>query len=127
MGPVVDAALTAVMVVTPTAMYLGLWRLLMRMRDDELINRLDRRMRDADPDRAARPGTPAAVGLPALDASDLDPDLDGRLARRMRREEGIEQCPDCRTLNGPRDEACHACGAELARSGASGLLSRLGR
>lgn len=111
MAPVVDAALTAVMVVTPTAMYLGLWRLLMKMRDDDLVNRLDQRMKRVD--GSDRPGTPAAVGMPALDPSDLDPELDGRLTRRMKREGRTKQCPDCLTLNGPRDETCHACGADL--------------
>jgi hypothetical protein len=125
MGAVVDAALTAVMVMTPTAMYIGLWRLLMRMRDDDLINRLDQRMKHADePDRL---GTPAAVGMPALQPSDLDPELDGRVARKMRRKNRTAQCPDCRTLNGPRDETCHACGAELSSSEGTGLLKRLRR
>jgi hypothetical protein len=125
MGPVVDAALTAVMVVTPTAMYLGLWRLLMKMRDDDLVNRLDQRMKHADgPDR---PGTPTAAGMPVLEPSDLDPELDGRIARRMKRRSRTRQCPDCRTLNGPRDEACHACGAELSDGDGDGLPGRFGR
>ena len=125
MGAVVDAALTAVMVVTPTAMYIGLWRLLMRMRDDDLINRLDQRMKHAD--EPGRMGTPAAVGMPALEPSDLDPELDGRVARKMRRKDRTRQCPDCRTLNSPRDEACHACGTELPGSEDAGLLERLRR
>jgi hypothetical protein len=125
MGPVVDAALTAVMVLTPTAMYIGLWRLLMKMRDDDLINRLDQQM--VLTDGPGRPGTPAAAGMPALEASDLDPELDRSLARRMKREGRTKQCPECRTLNGPRDEACHACGTELDRSGAADLLERLRR
>lgn len=125
MGPVVDAALTAVMVVTPTVLYIGLWRFLMKLRDDDLVNRIDQQMSLTDgPDRL---GTPAAVGAPALDASDLDPELDGRVARRMRRTEGIRQCPVCLTLNGPRDEECHACGTELARSNSPGVLDRLRR
>jgi hypothetical protein len=125
MGPVVDAALTAVMVVTPTAMYIGLWRLLMKMRDDDLINRIDKRMKHAD--APGRPGTPAAVGMPALEPSDLDPELDGRIARKMSRRDRTTQCPDCRTLNGPRDESCHACGAELGSDDRDGLLERLRR
>lgn len=124
MGPVVDAALTAVMVLTPTAMYIGLWRLLMRMRDDDLVNRLDRRMKHGD--GSGRPGTPAAVGTPALDPSDLDPELDGRIARKTKRRSRTKQCPDCRTLNGPRDEACHACGTDL-QGDAGGVLGRFGR
>ena len=125
MGPVVDAALTAVMVLTPTAMYIGLWRLLMKMRDDDLVNRLDQRMKHAD--RPGDTGTPAAVGMPALQPSDLDPELDGRLARKMERKGRSSQCPHCRTINSPRDDACLACGADLEGSGSSGLLSRLER
>jgi len=125
MGAAVDAALTAVMVMTPTAMYIGLWRLLMRMRDDDLINRLDQRMKHAD--EPGRMGTPAAVGMPALEPSDLDPELDGRVARKMRRKDRTRQCPDCRTLNSPRDDACHACGTELPGSGGTSLLERLRR
>ena len=125
MGAAVDAALTAVMVVTPTAMYIGLWRLLMRMRDDDLINRLDQRMKRAD--EPSRMGTPAAVGMPALEPSDLDPELDGQVARKMRRRNRTRGCPDCRTLNGPRDEACHACGTELPGSEGTSLLGRLRR
>jgi len=125
MGPVVDAALTAVMVVTPTAMYLGLWRLLMKMRDDDLVNRLDQRMKGAE--ESGRLGTPAAVGTPALDPADLDPELDGPIARRMRRGNRTRQCPDCRTLNGPRDESCLACGTDLPDADGDGLLGRLRR
>ncbi|MEF8841517.1 MAG: hypothetical protein V5A62_07800 [Haloarculaceae archaeon] len=124
MGPVVDAALTAVMVVTPTAMYIGLWRLLVKLRGDDLVNRLDQRMKHGD--GPGRPGTPVAVGTPALDPSDLDPELDGRIARRMKRGNRTKQCPDCRTLNGPRDEACHACGTDLPADG-DGVLGRFGR
>jgi hypothetical protein len=123
MGPVVDAALTAVMVVTPTAMYLGLWRLLMKLRDDDLVNRLDQRMKGAD--RTDKPGTPSVLGTPALDPADLDPELDGRIARKTRRRNRTRQCPDCRTLNAPRDESCLACGADLPDDG--GLLGRFGR
>ncbi|MEF8791155.1 MAG: zinc finger Ran-binding domain-containing protein [Haloarculaceae archaeon] len=125
MGPVVDAALTAVMVVTPTAMYLGLWRLLMKMRDDDLVNRLDQRMKGAE--ESGRLGTPAAVGTPALDPADLDPELDGPIARRMRRGNRTRQCPDCRTLNAPRDESCLACGTDLPDADGDGLLGRLRR
>jgi hypothetical protein len=125
MGAAVDAALTAVMVMTPTAMYIGLWRLLMRMRDDDLINRLDQRMKHAD--EPSRMGKPAAVGMPALQPSDLDPELDGRVARKMRRKNRTSQCPDCRTLNSPRDEACHACGTELPGAEGTSLLERLRR
>lgn len=118
----VDAVLTAVMVVTPTVLYVGFWRLLMKLRDDDLINRLDQEMNlTAGPDRS---GTPSAVGVPALDASDLDPELDRSVARRMKRKEGMRQCPECWTLNSPGDEECHACGTELTRSGPMGLFDR---
>jgi hypothetical protein len=80
------------MVVTPTAMYIGLWRLLMKMRDDDLINRLEERMNLTA--GSGRPGTPTAVGLPDLRPADLDPELDGRVAWRMRRKRRTSQCPE---------------------------------
>jgi ribosomal protein L40E len=124
MGAVVDIALTAVMVIMPAAMFIGLWRLLVRMRDDELIERLDQRMKHAD--GAGRPGTPTATGKSPLEPSDLDPELDGRIARRMRREDRTIRCPDCGTPNGPRDEECRACGTELRDADGDGLLARFG-
>jgi hypothetical protein len=85
MSVVLDMALTAVMVVTPTAMYVALWRGLERLQDDDLVTRIDTRLGgeldDPGPDR------PAVAGLPALEAADLDPELDAALVERVERRE----------------------------------------
>jgi chorismate mutase len=85
MSVVLDMALTAVMVVTPTAMYVALWRGLERLQDDDLVTRIDTRLGgeldDPGPDR------PAVAGLPALETADLDPELDAALVGRIERRE----------------------------------------
>jgi hypothetical protein len=112
MSAVLDAVLTAVMVVTPTAMYIAFWRGLMRLRDDELVNRIDARLAG---DAQVRGGErPAALGFQKLDRRDLDPELDSGIYRRVeRRQQRVKRCGYCGTMNGGGDQRCLACEREL--------------
>jgi len=101
MSIVLDMALTAVMVVTPTAMYVALWRGLERLQDDDLVTRIDTRLGgeldDPGPDR------PAAAGLPALEVADLDPELDAPLVERVERRESKGKTGGAAGADGPRE------------------------
>jgi hypothetical protein len=111
MSAVLDAALTAVMVVTPTAMYIAFWRGLMRLRDDELVNRIDARL-SGESQGGERPAVLGFGG--GLSKRDLDPDLDANIAHRAeKRQQRVIECGFCGTLNGGGDTRCLACEREL--------------
>lgn len=78
---------TAVLVVLPTILFLGLWRGLMALRDDVLVDRLGRRR-----DVAPRP-SPADV-IPGLSAPDEMPSPCDRCGRLFRGERS--RCENCR-------------------------------
>jgi hypothetical protein len=68
-------AVTAVLIVTPTLLFLGFWRGLHAMQDDDLVMRVQWRMMEEGT------WTPTEKRSP-LTRADLDPDLDAAIASR---------------------------------------------
>lgn len=77
-------------IVGPTLLYIGLWRFLMWLRDDELIERLAERGAIDDP-------RPAAVDVLATTSEGV----------------GGNRCSNCGTTNIPGAPVCRSCHRDL--------------
>lgn len=83
-------AVAAVSIAGPTVLYFGLWRFLMWLRDDELVERLAERGVIENPE-------PAAVDV-------LTTTTEGA---------GAQGCPHCGTSNLPGAPVCRSCHRDL--------------
>lgn len=83
-------AVAAVGIVGPTLLYLGLWRFLVWLRDDELVERLAERGALENPE-------PAAVDVLATTTEGV----------------GGRRCPNCGTSNLPGAPVCRSCHRDL--------------
>lgn len=85
-------AVAVFVIVTPTLMFLGLVRLLERMRDDDLIYRLmtEDELRSVERSHSLAGFVEEVTGRP-----------------------GAVRCPDCGTINAAGMQTCLDCGARL--------------
>lgn len=86
-------AVAAFVIVTPTLMFLGLVRLLHRLRDDDLIYRL---MTDEE-----------------LRSVERSHSLAGFVEEVIGTTPGATRCPDCGGLNAAGTKSCVECGARM--------------
>ncbi len=86
-------AVAAFVVVVPTAMFLGLVRLLERLRDDDLVYRLmtEEQLRDVERSHSLAGFVEEVTGTPA----------------------GAVRCPTCGTINAAGMRSCYDCDARL--------------
>ena len=117
--PTVRLLLTGVLCLVPTLAFLGLLRLLDRLRNDVLIGHT---MRMAADDGATAedvvvqmdPAATADAGRSRASASPTRaPAADKRDWDDPRRTPGLVLCSACATLRSPRPGACPTCGAPL--------------
>lgn len=88
----VRLAVAAVVIVTPTLLFLGLVRLLEGLRDDDLLYRLltEEQLREVEQAHSLASFVDEVTGTAP----------------------GAVRCPDCGTINAA-GTACHDCGADL--------------
>ena len=88
-------------IVTPTILFLGLWRGLEAMRDDELIQRANRRAKALEQSPSRR--------------WEFDPAAMAAAATGDRIPEGMTSCSSCGTLNETGVTYCQECLGKLSR------------
>lgn len=117
--PVVRLLLTGVLCLVPTLAFLGLLRLLDRLRNDVLVEHTMRMAAEdgataedavlrLDPTATVEAGRARAGGSPVRAPATGEPDWGD-----PRRTPGLVLCPACATLRGTHSGACPTCGASL--------------
>lgn len=89
-------AFVVALVLAPTALFLALWRGLMALRDETLVERLER--------EGVEPAAGSAAGRATPGRADAG---EGEGTRYVLR------CGTCKTLNGPLASRCQVCGEPL--------------
>lgn len=98
--------LIVVFSLTPSVLFLGFWRGLMALRDDELINQLHHLLAgEPTPARTTEEGP-----IPPTDLQDFDT----LVADYRNRRQYVVQCDGCKTLNAVAADRCQVCGATLS-------------